>query len=258
MDFRVAIDGFSGPLDLLLYLVRKEEVEVVELSLAHVIRQYLEHVEALEKIEADSVGDFLELATVLIEIKSRRVLPESREDVEQEETVESQDGLVERLLEYREFRELAERLEARSESWRSRRQRLAPPPRSNDKAELRPIEQIEIWDLVSAFARLMRERLSEDPQPATIRNDDTPVHIHMQRIDRRLRTSREPTPFADLFAAGPLLKSTLMGVFLAVLELVRHRHAIVRQPERFGPIVLVAGPEPLPADFGAPAVKRAG
>lgn len=259
MDFRVAIDGFHGPLDLLLYLVRKEEVQVVELSLAKVIKQYLAYLDSLQQLDADTIGDFLELASVLIEIKSRRVLPAVREDAEPEDVIEAQDDLVERLLEYREFRELAQRLEARSEAWRARRSRLATtPPRPERTTELRPLEQIEVWDLLSAFARVMRERLSSEPEARTIRYDDTPVHVHMQRIDRRLRESAEPIPLADLFDDGPLHKSTLVGVFLAVLELVRHRHTLAQQEVRFGPILLSPGPAVLPAGFGEAPARVAG
>ncbi|TWT47725.1 segregation and condensation protein A [Botrimarina hoheduenensis] len=255
MEFRVTIEGFHGPLDLLLYLVRKDEVEVAQLSLSAVIDQYLAHVERLQSLDIDAIGDFLEVATVLIEIKSQMVLPDESVSAP-EEVIESQHDLVERLLEYKEFRDLAERLAARNEAWGARRSRRALPP-VTEEPTTRPIEAIEVWDLVSAFSRVMSERLAKPAEPTTIRYDDTPVHVHMQRIDKHLRSATAPVPFEELFIEGPVHRSTLVGLFLAILELVRYGHALAEQPERFGPIVVLPGPRPLPAGFGQTTLSAA-
>ncbi|MEO1498825.1 MAG: ScpA family protein [Planctomycetota bacterium] len=259
MDFRVAIDGYSGPLDLLLQLVRKDEVEAVRLSLSDVIEQYIAHVEDAERIDTDSVGDFLEVASVLIEIKSRRVLPGVGEPADADKPLESQDDLVHRLLEYREFRALAERLEERNEAWRARRPRLTRPAAAEPQSTgPRPIERLEVWDLVSAFSRIMRERLAAADETATIRSDPTPVHVHMRRLYERLQGSDAPLSLEEVLDEGPLHKTTLIGLFLALLELVRGGHALASQRERFGPLLVTPGPRPLAADFGDTPNRAAG
>ena len=115
MDFRVALDSFRGPLDLLLYLVRKHEVDVTDLPIALVTEQYLAHLEVLTALDVNSVGDFLDIASTLIEIKSRLVLPRGGE--ESDEWDDPRDGLVERLLEYKKYKDAASMLEERSRDW---------------------------------------------------------------------------------------------------------------------------------------------
>ncbi|QDT67595.1 Segregation and condensation protein A [Planctomycetes bacterium MalM25] len=243
--FQVQLDAYHGPLDLLLYLVKKAELPIAELPLADVTMQYLEHVAVLEKLDPDAVGDFLDVASLLLEIKSREVLPAAEaEEIGEpidDAAIESPSDLVQRLLEFKEYRDAANQLESLRVDWSKRYARAAVAPRREaiDPSE-RPIEGVELWDLVSAFARVMRERLEPEPE-TTLYNDETPVHVHMERIDRQLREAGGPTPFEDLFADDRVHKTTLVGVFLAVLELVRYRHALALQTERYGPIVLQPG-----------------
>ncbi len=249
--FQVQLEAYNGPLDLLLYLVKKAELPIAELPLADVAQQYLDYVAVLERLDPDAVGDFLDVATLLLEIKSREVLPTAEEAVDGEPiddaAIESPSDLVERLLEFKEYRDAAAKLETLRLDWSQRYARQAALPRrqATDPAE-RAIEGLELWDLVSAFSRVLRERLEPEPT-ATLYYDETPVHHHMQRIDRQLREATEPTPFEDLFPADRVHRSTLVGVFLAVLELVRYRHALAQQPVRYGPITLESGPEPFAA-----------
>ena len=249
MSFLVQLDAFHGPLDLLLYLVRKQELELVELSLSKVAQQYLEYVEVLEQIDADAVGEFLDVASTLLEIKSRRVLPM---EIEEEEIAEEpRKELVGRLLEFKRYRDAAEQLEQRGVAWSLRRTRFVDPNQrpSVDPAE-QPLAGVELWDLVSAFARVMRQRLPADPEPETILYDDTPVHVHMLSVHKLLCEASGPVSFAALFPEGPVHKSTLIGVFLAILELVRHHFALATQQARFGEIMLELGAVEPPADFG--------
>ncbi|TWT99264.1 Segregation and condensation protein A [Botrimarina colliarenosi] len=246
--FQVQLDAYHGPLDLLLYLVKKEELPIAELPLALVAQQYLDYVAVIERLDPNAVGDFLDVASLLLELKSRSVLPAAEDAASgaapEEESIESPSDLVERLLEFKEYRDAAAQLETLRVDWSKRYTRAAGlPPREIDPAE-RPIEGVELWDLVSAFARVMRDRIAP-VMPETIYYDDTPIHRHMLRVDAILRAAPGPVPFEDLFPAGPIHKSTLVGIFLAMLELVRYRHALTHQPERYGPITLEAGPAPL-------------
>ena len=123
MDFRVELDLFRGPLDLLLYLIRKHELDVVDIRIATVTEQYLEYIAVLEQIDVDAVGDFLDMASLLIEMKSRAALP-GEEEV-QAELEDPRQELVRRLLEYKQYRDAASMLEERSREWRERFPRLA-------------------------------------------------------------------------------------------------------------------------------------
>jgi segregation and condensation protein A len=239
MRFRVQLDMFRGPLDLLLYLVRKHELDVIDIPIAEVTEQYLSYMAVLEQIDVDAVGDFLETASILIEIKSRMVLP-GDDEVEQE-LEDPRQELVRRLLAFKKYRDAAGMLEERGRLWRERFPRLAIDSPAT-QAPRESLGEIELWDLVSAFGRVLKSHRAETG-PEKIRYDETPIHIYMQRIDARLRRDGR-TAFTDLFEAA-VHKSALVGMFLALLELVRHQHARADQATIFGEIWIEPGAEPL-------------
>ena len=234
MDFRVDLEIFRGPLDLLLYLVRKHEVQIVDIPIAMITEQYIEYLTVLEQLDVDGVGDFLAMASWLMEIKSQQVLPRAGEV--EDELDDPRQELVRRLLEYKEYRDAASVLEERGRSWQQRFPRLASdlPQRQRNLAE-EPIREVELWDLVSAFGRIIRD--TESARPSSIVYDDTPIHVYMQRIHARLKRQGQ-LAFSELFDPS-MHKSTLVGIFLAVLELVRHAQVRVEQNELFGEIWLL-------------------
>jgi segregation and condensation protein A len=244
-SFRVQLDIFRGPVDLLLYLIRQEELDATDIAVAAVTEQFLAHLGALERIDVNAVGDFLEMASLLIETKSRLVLP--GEEELQEELEDPRQELVRRLLEYKQYRDAASMLEERSREWSDRFPRLASDlPSRPLSIDRQPIERVELWDLVSAFGRVLKEKRSITG-PENIRYDETPIHVYMRRIDERLR--QEGRVGFTAFFESAVHRSMLVGMFLAVLELVRHHHALATQPELFGEIWLEPGAAPLPADL---------
>jgi len=231
MDFRVDLNMFRGPLDLLLYLVRKHEVEITDIPIALITDQYLSYLAVLERLDVNAVGDFLALASTLIEIKSQRVLP--RADEVQDEMDDPRQELVRRLMEYKKYRDAASILEERSRAWQQHYPRLSNdlPPRRRDLAE-EPIQEVELWDLVSAFGRIIRD--TEAAKPSNIVYDETPIRVYMGRIHARLMKEGQ-LAFSDLFDRT-MHRSSLVGIFLAVLELTRHHHVRVEQNDLFGEI----------------------
>jgi segregation and condensation protein A len=245
MQFRVELEMFLGPLDLLLYLVRKHELDVTDIPIAAVTDQFLSYITVLEQIDVAAVGDFLDMASTLIEIKSRMVLP--GDDEVQEELEDPRQDLVHRLLEYKRYRDAASILEERSRQWRERYPRLAQDlPGRTVPPHQQPIQEVELWDLVSAFGRVLREKLPGSG-PERICYDETPIHVYMRRIDARLR--REGRLLFTTLWDGAVHRSTVVGMFLAVLELTRFHHAQATQSELFGEIWLEPGNQPLPDDW---------
>lgn len=198
MDFRVDLDTFRGPLDLLLYLVRKHEVDVLDIPVAPITDQFLEYLGVLEQLDVNAVGDFLEVASHLIEIKSRLVLP--RADEVEEEMEDPRHQLVQKLLEYKKYRDAASMLDERSRAWQHHFSRQANdlPPRERSLAD-QPIQEVEMWDLVSAFGRILRDH--QVTIPANIRYDDTPIHVYTARIHKKL-VDHGQVAFSDLFEPG--------------------------------------------------------
>lgn len=234
--FRVELDAFRGPLDLLLYLVRKHEVDVVDLPIASVTDQFLAYLDVLETLDVDRIGEFIEMAGVLIEIKSRLVLPHA--DEVQEPMEDPRKDLVEQLLEYKRYRDAASMLEDRFRAQQEHFGRLSTE-RASDPDDLsgEPIHEVELWDLVSAFSRVMRE--AQGGPKTKIKYDDVPIHVHMERIAKQLNEHGHVS-LGELFELG-MPKARLVGLFLAILELVRHHDVRTEQSNLFGEIFVYPG-----------------
>ncbi len=237
MSFVVSSEQFKGPIDLLLYLVRRQEVEVSRIALSQLTHEFLEHLEVIQEISIDIVGDFIEVASILLEIKMRDVLPRNELELESEPYVDPREDLVQRLLLYKQFKDASSLLEEQGTRWQQRFSRIADdlPARGIGIAD-QPLDEIELWDLVSAFGRVLRD--NRPSLQTNITYDETPIHVYMQRIHARI-VAQQRVSFTELFEPG-MHKSALVGIFLAVLELTRHHHVIAEQSELHGEIVLVA------------------
>jgi segregation and condensation protein A len=243
-DYLVDIDTFRGPLDLLLYLVKRDEVDVRDIPIARVAEQFKEYLGVLQLIDVERAGDFLVMAATLMEIKSRLLLPRPEESAEPDD--DPRQELVKQLVQYKRFKDAAAVLEARAEE---QSQRLPRQPVSTAAhAAPPPLKPVELWDLVSAFGRLMRE--TRTLQPQTIAVDQTPLHVYMDAIVRRLEREQR-VPFSSLFVP-PHTRARLVGLFLAVLELTKTRRILPEQMDVFGDIWLSLAPEPLSPGEPAP------
>ena len=236
MSFKVSSDQFKGPIDLLLYLVRRHEVEVSTIALARLTEEYLQHLDVLKEISINKVGDFIEVASLLVEIKARAVLPRNEHEIEDAEESDPREDLVRRLLMYKQFKDASVLLDEKRSQWQNRFARMADdlPKRKIDMAE-QPLDEVELWDLVSAFGRVLRDNR---PLPeANITYDETPIQVYMQQIHARVAQQKRVS-FSELFEPG-MHKSAMVGIFLAVLELTRHHDVVAEQNDLHGEIVIV-------------------
>ncbi len=237
MPYTVELDSFHGPLDLLLYLVKRNEVDVLDISIAQVADQFLTYLQTVRELDIELAGEFLVMAATLMEIKSRSLLPADAQLID-DDAPDPRRELVRQLLEYRKFKDAASALEAKAEEAGARVPRQEPPePLADRGPKVRPVE---LWDLVSAFARLMRE--TQSLQPATILVDDTPQHVYEAQLRERVAKRGGRLAFRDAFEA-PYFKARLIGIFLAILELIRHRGLGLEQLEGGEEIYLVTPPD---------------
>lgn len=238
MAFLVESDVFRGPVDLLLFLVRRHEIDVSRVGLADITRRFLEYLEILQEIDIDAVGEFIDAASRLVELKSRAALPVAPAGDDESEEADPRDHLVERLLLYKQFRDAAILLEERAEAWQRRYPRIQndlPPPETDLSTQ--PLQPIELWDLVSAFGRVLRDSLATRPERVIY--DETPIAVYMRRIHQRI-VDEGAVAFSSLFQPG-MHKSALVGVFLALLELTRHHNVVAEQTDLYTDIMIVAG-----------------
>jgi segregation and condensation protein A len=238
-SYRVEMEIFTGPLDLLLYLVRRNELDILDLNLSRITAQFQEFLEVLELLDLDLIGDFLVTAATLAEIKSRESLPRAAEPEDEEETAsdaEPSSELVKQLLEYRKFKNAALALEERAASWQERYPRLSSErPESGKDPAADFIREVELWDLVSALGRILKQK--EVEQRTTVRYDETPIQVYVERISKQVRDAGRLS-FTSLFE-GEAERSRIVGMFLAVLELLRHHGFRAEQLVDYGEIVIL-------------------
>ncbi len=229
MDYQVELDIFRGPLDLLLWLVRHNEVDIHDIPIARILDQFLGYLNVIEMLDVEWAGDFLVMAATLMEIKSRLLLPRPEEHAEEDDDPRLE--LVKQLIEYKKYKEAALLLEQQAQRQQTRLPRLPEERPLLDPAQ-QPLRKVELWDLVSAFGRLMRETIAL--QPKQIVMDDTPQQVHMERILERLAQAVRLS-FADLFTP-PHTRGRLLGIFLAILELIKTRKIQAEQTEPFAEV----------------------
>ncbi|MEZ6130135.1 MAG: segregation/condensation protein A [Planctomycetaceae bacterium] len=232
-EYRVELGMFAGPLDLLLYLVRRQELDIRTISLAKVTRDFQQCLEVLQLLDLDLVGEFVVVASTLLEIKSREVLPKAETVVQEDEVDEGNCDLIGQLLQYKKYKEAAKALDHRASEWLERFPRLSEdrPDTRRDRSTDR-IREVELWDLVSALGRIVR--LPEVETTTSIRMDETPIGVFQDRIRKRLATE-ERVAFSSFFEQEKL-QSRIVGIFQAILELIRHEQYRAEQPQMYGEI----------------------
>jgi len=241
-EYRVNLDLYNGPLDLLLYLIRRDEVDIYDIPIASVTEQYIQYVEMLKTLDPNLAGDFLVLAATLIEIKTRMLLPTPPPEEGDAEGVEidPRAELVRQLLEYKAFKDAAGELAdaAAQQSLKFARR----PGRTEDSDEDQlDLEDAQVWDLLDAFTELMAQIGQQDRQHEVI-YDDTPLELHEADILDRLANEGSLT-FRRIFE-GRTNRSEIVGLFLALLELVRQKKVFANQERSFGEVHIRANPNP--------------
>jgi segregation and condensation protein A len=233
-DYRVQLDVYNGPLDLLLYLVRRDEVDIYDIPIARVTEQYVAYVELLRALDPNTAGEFLVMAATLMEVKSRTLLP--RPPIEEDDDfVDPRLELVRQLLEYKKFKDAAESLHDAAQR-RSLRFEHPPHTPENDAepgADAVDLEDVQVWDLISAFHELMAE-VGRGPVTHDVIYDDTPIALHAADLMDRLQRAGGSLEFASIFAG--LGRSEMIGLFLALLELVRQHRVRAEQDKHFDTI----------------------
>ncbi len=242
--FRVRFEGFEGPLDLLLHLVRRHEMAIEQVPLAQITSEYLETLEFLRQIELEPAGEFLELAATLLRLKARALLPRPAAEEDPELAAAEEAALLQRLVEHQVVRLAARRLGHREEQAAAVWFRGEPAPAGIESTETEVVEA-DLFALVAAFRGVLASL--EEPVPLELAREEYPVEVCLQELREHLAGGR-PVPFADLFPpATPRAK--LISTFLALLELIRAGEARAFQDGPIGEI-LVFPPQALAA--GAP------
>lgn len=243
-SYPVSLDAYDGPLDLLLQLIERRELEISEISLCAVTDQYLRTLETLDVIEPGALADFLTVASRLLLIKSNRLLPRPVADEDMEE--DAGDSLVRQLIEYRRFRQAAENLKSRVDSDYRVHVRAAVKPAVEGLQKPKPDLSDVDADRLQSILRNVLQRMPVDPPPPRLTPYKVTVSEQIERVRafvRRIQDSAtKPGKVRVLFSSvlgSAYTRTEVIVTFLAILELIKQQELTVEQDATFGEIYLL-------------------
>jgi segregation and condensation protein A len=248
-DYRIKLRVFEGPLDLLLFLIRKNELDIYDIPIESVTKQYIDALRAMQELDLDVAGEFFVMAATLMEIKSRMLLPKHLHAIDpnaDDEEIDPRWDLVHQLLQYKKFKEAAAKLNELV----AHRQNMMERHVSELSADLvdRPLKNVDRIELWNAFNIVLR-RLAEKLVVGEIHDEQVTVSDRMEYLLERTKTEKTFI-FSALFD-GPITLRLLVATFLAVLELTRLKRLRVAQNEAFSDIVCTAVEEEIPLESPA-------
>jgi segregation and condensation protein A len=240
-DYKVRFEVFEGPLDLLLYLIKKEEVDIYEVNLTSLATQFIEYIDTMRLLDLEIAGEFLVMAATLMYIKSRELLPvEQQVQVEGEEEGEDPRWeLIRQLVEYKKFKDAASQLatlEARQEDVFPR-----APVKLEFETEAPTRSEVSIFDLLNAVNTVL-QRFNQRPEQRDIFEDKWSVSEKIEYL-MRLLSEQASLRFSELFSSVTS-RSEVVVTFLALLELIRLKQLVATQKEAFGEIEICRAPLP--------------
>lgn len=237
MSYKIKLEIFEGPFDLLFHLLDKNEVDIYDIPIAKITAQYLEYLDAMQAMDLEIASEFLVMAANLLAIKAKMLLPKPpKEQLEDEEDgVDPRDELVERLLEYKRFKQVAEYLKDQAVA----REKVFTRPNGEEQfvhlfSEENPLEGISLGNLLDALREVL-DRIDEVETVGEIHRDEITIRDKMKEIRRRLIFQPNGISFKDLFA-NKATRVEVVVTFLALLELIKIKQIQIHQSNLFGEI----------------------
>ena len=246
-DLRIKLPVFEGPLDLLLFLIRKNELDIYDIPIATVTKQYIQVLRSMQQLDLEIAGEFFVMAASLMEIKSRMLLPRGQAatgEGEDDDPLDPRWELVHQLLQYKKFKEAAAKLDELASFQRDMLARhVVEVVATENERPLKPVDRIELWN---SFNLVLR-RLSEKLVVGEIKGEEVTVSDKMEELLKLIET-RKSFLFTELFEGKQVTVRLLVATFIAVLELTRLKKLRVRQAEAFADIYVDAVENTVNAD----------
>lgn len=242
--YLVKIDAFEGPLDLLLHLIQRLEIDIYDIPVSEITEQYLEYIHTMQELELDVASEYLVMAATLLSIKSKMLLPRQEkewpddEEAVVEEEPDPREELVSRLIEYKKYKEAALKLK---ELENERAQVFTKPPSDlsdymPEKTTLPPNSDVTVYDMIRAFRKVLRRSKMEKPLERTVAKEEIPIEQRMKEMIFELKACKQKKAFHEFFPSNR--KDMLVVSFLALLELMKNRYVHVIQENNFAEIYI--------------------
>ncbi|MFC3038969.1 segregation/condensation protein A [Virgibacillus xinjiangensis] len=232
-SYQVKLEAFEGPLDLLLHLINKYEIDIYDIPMAQITDQYMNYIHAMQHLELNIASEYLVMASTLVAIKSQMLLPNQEPELEEEEEYmeDPREELMVRLIEYRKYKEAAESLKEK-EIEANQIFTREPVFFEYTPDEGQPdSEEVTIHDMLGALGKMLRRKKWNEPIETTVERTNIPIEDRMKDIRETVRQSRSGTAFDELFT--PYSRSDLVVTFVALLELMKNNLVYCTQTEHF-------------------------
>ncbi|RJP74609.1 MAG: segregation/condensation protein A [Candidatus Abyssobacteria bacterium SURF_17] len=229
MTYKLKLTNFEGPLDLLLHLIKLNEVDIYDIPIATITEQYVEYLKMMEQLDLEIASEFLVMAATLVEIKSRMLLPTQPGEEEQEDDPRFE--LIEQILEYKKYKELADNLDHMAAVESTHFQRNFKEEEDLETGE--PLIEVSLFELLQAFKRVLEYATEEPFREITL--EEVSIEEKMEEI-RALLKQKGNILLDEIFGGAATTKVALISTFLALLELIRLKEVVARQTKLFAEI----------------------
>jgi len=231
--YQVKLKGFEGPLDLLLHLINQYEIDIYNIPMASITEQYMDYIHQMKRLELNIASDYLVMAATLIAIKSQMLLPNQEMTDDTEEYQEDpREELMDRLIEYRKYKEAAHKLKGKENE---ERQTFTRPPAMHENKNAQAIpsdeEKVTINDMLSAFEKMLQRKDLNSPKQITIEREEIPVEKRMHDILSEVKAHENGISFDQLITGDS--RTQLVTTFIALLELMKNQEVYCRQKKQF-------------------------
>jgi segregation and condensation protein A len=239
VQYHVKLESFEGPLDLLLHLIHRYEIDIYDIPVAQITEQYMAYIHAMQELQLDVASEYLVMAATLLEIKSKMLLPKHEEEaLDDDVLVEEEDPreqLMQQLLEYKKFKEAAKELRKREEE---RALLFTKPPSDLSayvEAKSLPPLDVDLYDMLGALAKLLRRKKLQKPLHTKVARQEIPIERRMEEILQQLQSGQRKN-FYDLFPYYD--REHIVVTFLAILELMKRKQIIIEQENNFADLYI--------------------
>ena len=240
MNIDFTIDEFNGPLDLLLHLVKESKMDILNIEIEEITNQYLAYLDKMEEMNLEVTSEYLVMASELMYIKSKMLLPKREEEETDEEEIDPREELVNRLLEYEAYKEITKTLKEKEEI-RSEIYTKAPGDiKEYMDQEVKLSSELSVDDLVDAFKKFLQRKSEEKPIHTKVTEKEITVSERKTRIKNILHTKKRVS-FFELFE--DYSKEYIVATFLAILEMAKEKELIISQEKAFDDIICEVGHE---------------
>ena len=233
MEYKFKLPEFEGPLDLLLHLIKQENIDIFEINIAEITDQYLKYIEQMEHLNLNIDSEYLVLASELIELKSRELLP--HDDIEDDYEEDPKENLINRLIEYQKYKEISQKLRVFEGEQKELFSRLPSLLDEFHDTNVKIVEEIDLDDLLKAFMRFQEKKAYEKPLNTVVARKEYSVQKRAKEINEKLKKKKR-LKFDELFDI--YTKEYVVVTFLAVLNLAKEGQLTLKQDRNMDAIIL--------------------